>query len=94
MDDKINLLFKINTVCVLQGFLRLVKKLCRFMGDQFIVDIIFIPEVQIKGSFGNACFFYDIGDSSFSEAFRDKKVICGVIQGPLSSVSYLILISP
>ena len=41
------------------------KKLIGCSGNQLITDIIFIFKIEIKSTFRNACFFYDITDRRF-----------------------------
>ena len=54
------------------------------MGDQFVLQIIFIFKVQVESSLGQTCFLDDIGDGGLAESeFRldTEKLLCSSDKG-------------
>ncbi len=62
VDQKNNTLLQICDVRLLEGEVRPPEHLAGFVGNQLVSNIVFIFEIQIKGSLRHAGIIHNIGD--------------------------------
>ena len=72
--DKENFTVKIMDIGRIKRFMRLIKELAGFKGDQLVSEIIFILKIQVKGSLGQTGLLNDIRNGRLGEPFSRKQV--------------------
>ena len=65
-------------VRLMERLLRFCENLAGLMGNQFVADVIFVLEIEIKGSLSHSCPIHNIGNGGVCNSFTGEQFECGI----------------